>query len=108
MECPDNFMKSWNVNELCKNTDIIVTSPTFNILKTYKSDDFNLIYHYDLYRLKSIAEIEEIGLANAINTKSSICLIEWPEMIASILPKNTLYINIEHSDRLRIITANVE
>jgi tRNA threonylcarbamoyladenosine biosynthesis protein TsaE len=59
------------------------------------------IYHYDLYRLKDISEIYELGIEEAID--GHLCLIEWPELIESILPAETIYIDIEiinHSKRV--------
>lgn len=69
-----------------------VISPTFNLLQIYESDDY-LIYHYDLYRLKNFEEIFELGIEDALT--NNICLIEWPEIIESILPKDTIYIYLE-------------
>ena len=67
----------------------VVSSPTFNILQTYKAPHFT-IYHYDLYRLKSYDEIWELGLEEAFE---NLCIIEWPELIGDSLPKP--YIKIE-------------
>jgi tRNA threonylcarbamoyl adenosine modification protein YjeE len=80
------------------NKNLSVTSPTFNIVKTYDTPH-GVVHHYDLYRLKHSSEIEEIGLADILNHKSGICLIEWPEIIQSFIPKNALNISIEIDDR---------
>jgi tRNA threonylcarbamoyl adenosine modification protein YjeE len=96
------------IKELCKNADLVTNSPTFNILKTYNSENLGLIHHYDLYRLKNPAEIEEIGLAEALRLRSSICLIEWPELIESILPSDSLHIEIQHIEDIRTITTIVK
>lgn len=64
--------------------DIQVSSPTFNLLQTYQAPNFT-IYHYDLYRIKSLSEIYELGIEEAI--ENSLCLIEWPQLVESILPK---------------------
>ena len=55
-----------------------VTSPTFNLVNEYDVGIFT-IQHYDLYRLKSSAEIKNIGLFE--NQKEILTLIEWPEKI---------------------------
>lgn len=76
-------------------SDVIVTSPTFNLLQIYNSLKFNQqddVYHFDLYRLKYLEESYEIGLQEALNDK--ICLIEWPEIVEPLLPANTKYIDI--------------
>lgn len=67
----------------------VVASPTFNILQTYEAQDFT-IYHYDLYRLKSFNEIQELGFDEAFD---NLCIIEWPELVEPILPKP--YIRVE-------------
>ena len=55
-----------------------VTSPTFNLVNEYDVGVF-IIQHYDLYRLKSNAEIRNIGLLE--NQREVLTLIEWPEKI---------------------------
>ena len=55
-----------------------VTSPTFNLLNEYQINKIN-INHYDLYRLKSVQELKNLGLFE--NSKSLITLIEWPQII---------------------------
>jgi tRNA threonylcarbamoyladenosine biosynthesis protein TsaE len=55
-----------------------VTSPTFNIMNEYKIKDLT-IKHYDLYRLKSEEELNNLNLYEENN--NSILLIEWPEVI---------------------------
>jgi tRNA threonylcarbamoyladenosine biosynthesis protein TsaE len=59
-----------------------ITSPTFNILNQYQIND-KKIFHYDLYRLKSIDELYEIGFEESLN--EGIVLIEWPEIAQKIL-----------------------
>lgn len=72
------------IRYFCGN-DINVTSPTFNILQTYQAPDFT-IYHFDLYRLKSINEVYELGIEEAFN--NNLCLIEWADIIQDILPQH--------------------
>ena len=55
-----------------------VTSPTFNIMNEYKRSKI-IIRHYDLYRLKSKEELNDLNLFEKNN--KSILLIEWPEII---------------------------
>lgn len=45
------------------------------------------IYHYDLYRIKTLQEIDELGFDEALR---NITLIEWPELIIDIIPKTQL------------------
>ena len=55
-----------------------VTSPTFNIMNEYRVSDLT-IKHYDLYRLKSAQELDNLNLFEKNN--KSILLIEWPQII---------------------------
>ena len=68
-----------------------IKSPSFPIMISYSIPSYE-IYHYDLYRLKSEEEIEELNFYE--NFKENITLIEWPEIIAN---KNKLikYYNIK-------------
>ena len=73
-----------------------VASPTFNLLQIYDQETCS-IYHYDFYRLKNIHEIYELGIEEALS--GHIVLIEWPELVESILPIDTIHINIKTVDR---------
>ena len=55
-----------------------VTSPTFNIMNEYNVGEIT-IKHYDLFRIKSYQEIEDLNLFD--NKKKSIFFIEWPQII---------------------------
>ena len=55
-----------------------VTSPTFNILNEYSVGNF-LIKHYDLYRVNSNKEIEDLDLFD--KSDKAILLVEWPQII---------------------------
>ncbi len=62
--------------------DDFVTSPTFTIINQYIGEDNSgeiIIYHLDLYRIKSTKELEEIGFSECIGDSNSIKLIEWSE-----------------------------
>lgn len=68
-----------------------VTSPTFNLVQLYETPEF-IIWHFDLYRLKSAGELIEIGLDEALT--NGVSLIEWPEIAEHYLPKEKLVINL--------------
>ena len=88
------------IQSLCKAED--VPSPTFTLLQTYEAKDFE-IYHFDMYRLKNPEEAFEIGIEDAFI--DGVSLIEWPEKIGYLLPKNAIRITIEiQDDQSRLIT----
>ena len=66
-----------------------VPSPTYTLIQIYNTR-VGEIWHSDLYRLSSVAEIEELGLIEAFDT--SICLIEWPERLGALAPRTALLI----------------
>jgi len=69
-----------------------VPSPTFNLLNEYQIKDIK-INHYDLFRIKSVDEIKNLGLFQEI--KKTIVLIEWPQIINEI-PKNLIELVFEY------------
>ena len=64
-----------------------VPSPTFTLLQTYEAGKLT-ISHFDLYRLKSADELEELGWDDAL--AASLVLVEWPERAGRRLPKHAL------------------
>ena len=84
--------------------DDTILSPTYPILNEYLLND-QYLYHFDLYRLKSIGEFLEIGGLEYLSNHKAITLIEWPELIESIDINNKIEIQFEHiSDNERLIT----
>ncbi len=84
-----------------------VPSPTFNLVYSYHSKK-GQIFHFDLYRLKSKAELENIGFFEAL--QNGICMIEWPEIAQEFLSKNHIEIfiknNLEGCEESRVIIIN--
>ena len=70
-----------------------VSSPTFTIVQIYEEGRLPF-YHFDVYRIGDIEEMEEIGYDDYFFGKG-ICLIEWAELIEEILPDDRISITIE-------------
>ena len=68
-----------------------VTSPTFSIVNEYDFSE-NIIYHFDLYRIENIEELEVIGFEDYIYSQN-ICFIEWPEIVLNNI--NLKYLDLE-------------
>ena len=79
-----------------------VPSPTFTLVQTYDAPRLR-VSHYDLYRLKRAAEIEELGLEEAL--EDGAALIEWPERAQDRLPADALTIQLSADAERR---ANLE
>jgi tRNA threonylcarbamoyladenosine biosynthesis protein TsaE len=88
------------VEELTKTSAHEVNSPTFTYLNIYEGEE--TIYHFDCYRLENAKDFLERGLEEYLD---GLCLIEWPERISSLLPKNRSIINISYQGKEeRVIT----
>ena len=70
-----------------------VSSPTFTIVQVYEEVRLPF-YHFDVYRIGDIEEMEEIGYDDYF-FGNGVCLIEWAELIADILPEEHISIKIE-------------
>ncbi|MDR1544943.1 MAG: tRNA (adenosine(37)-N6)-threonylcarbamoyltransferase complex ATPase subunit type 1 TsaE [Prevotellaceae bacterium] len=74
-----------------------VNSPTFSIINEYLAADGNVIYHFDCYRINDVKDIVNLGAEDYLHS-GNLCLLEWAENIAAILPENTVNIDIEAVD----------
>ena len=70
-----------------------VNSPTFTIIQEYE-DGRLPFYHFDVYRIGDLEEMEEIGYDDYFFGQG-ICLIEWAELIEEILPEKRFEVTIE-------------
>jgi tRNA threonylcarbamoyl adenosine modification protein YjeE len=74
-----------------------VPSPTFTLVQSYATCP--LVSHYDLYRLKSGRELEELGFDDALT--DGVVLVEWPERAPEALPPETLHVRLGARDGAR-------
>lgn len=81
----------------------IVKSPTYTLVETYSFNNNATIHHFDLYRLRSPLELNNIGL-DYYFTKNTICFIEWPEKANRLLPQFTLKLSFEIKGDKRLIS----
>jgi tRNA threonylcarbamoyladenosine biosynthesis protein TsaE len=79
-----------------------ITSPTFVILNEYTGGRLP-VYHFDFYRLRSLAELSEIGFEEYLYG-DGICVIEWAELVKQKLPERRFDISLtlgdSHDDRI--------
>ena len=69
-----------------------VSSPTFTIVQVYEEGRMPF-YHFDVYRIGDIEEMEEIGYEDCFYGEG-VCLIEWAELIRDILPEQCVEVTI--------------
>ena len=72
-----------------------ITSPTFSLMNQYKLNEYE-IHHYDLYRLNSEKDILSLNIFEDFSNK--VILIEWPEILGRLKPRNTIDINFEYGE----------
>lgn len=85
----------------------LVSSPTFSLVNEYQNSNFK-IYHFDMYRVHSLEDLESTGFFDYMN--KGIFLVEWSENIEEYLPENVIKIKIEKLDSKdkRMITIEGE
>ena len=84
-----------------------INSPTFAIVNEYVGRDADhLIYHFDFYRIRTLAEALDIGTEDYFE-RPSWSFIEWPERIESLLPPQAVRVHItEQADGARELTIS--
>lgn len=87
--------KTTFIKQVCARLGVeeVVSSPTFSIVNEYKGQE-GPVYHFDFYRIKSIQEAYDLGYEEYFYS-SYPCLIEWPELIAELLPPNYIRVRLE-------------
>lgn len=70
-----------------------VNSPTFTILQEYDTGRLPF-YHFDVYRIADIEEMEEIGYDDCF-FGGGVCLVEWADLIEELIPENAFHVTIE-------------
>ena len=97
--------KTTLIKALCTElgVDDVITSPTFAIVNEYTAGDGSPIYHFDFYRIKKLDEVYDMGYEDYFYN-GGLCLIEWPELIESLLPEDAVEVHIaEQPDGTRTI-----
>lgn len=81
--------------------DIHVPSPTYTLVQTYEMPQFEL-WHCDMYRLERPEDGYELGLMDAF--EEAVCLIEWPDKLGELIPKDAMRIEIAFDEEGRKVT----
>lgn len=70
------------------------SSPTFSLVNEYETNQNKLVYHFDVYRLKSENEALDMGIDEYLYS-GNWCFIEWAEKIPNLIPNQHSIIDIE-------------
>ena len=73
------------------------SSPTFILVNMDRSADEGQLFHLDAYRLDSVLEAEELDLTSML--AQGPLLVEWPERMESLIPRDHLWINLTYIDQ---------
>lgn len=100
--------KTTLIKELCAVLGVKenVCSPTFAIVNEYSDSEGEPVYHFDFYRLKSVAEAYDIGYEEYFYS-GCYCFTEWTEKVEELLPERYVRVEIEERDGVRILNANI-
>jgi tRNA threonylcarbamoyladenosine biosynthesis protein TsaE len=90
--------KTTFIKALCTELNVIevVTSPTFAIVNEYHNPKGEKVYHFDLYRIRKLEELYDLGYENYLFS-DEYCFIEWPEKGEEIIPDHIVKVTIEET-----------
>ena len=108
MDAPMGAGKTTLVKAICKalGTLSVINSPTFAIINDYELPGGKAVYHFDLYRLKSIEEAFNMGFDEYFYS-GNYCFVEWPAIAEDILPEDAKVLTITvNPDGSRTVTVS--
>lgn len=99
--------KTTFIRTLCARMGVTdnVTSPTFAIINEYHGRHDGAVFHFDFYRINKLQEARDVG-AETYFDSGEYCFIEWPELVAELLPDETAKVHIARGedDLTRVFT----
>lgn len=101
--------KTTLIKEICAALGVedTVCSPTFAIVNEYRiSSELSSVYHFDFYRLKSLAEAYDIGYEEYFYS-GCYCFTEWTEKVEELLPEHYVRVELSEENGIRTLKANI-
>jgi len=97
------FINKFQINEQLKLTE--VTSPTFNLLNEYETNNF-VIKHYDLFRIKNSSEIKDLDIFE--KNEKIITIVEWPQLIKNNNKAKSINLLFTYENELKNRTVEIK
>jgi tRNA threonylcarbamoyladenosine biosynthesis protein TsaE len=87
--------KTTFIKALCRALHVsdVTSSPSFGLIHEYHTGEGNSVFHFDFYRIETVEEVFDIGYEEYMFS-GDYCFLEWPEMVESILPEDTVRLAI--------------
>ena len=100
--------KTTLITEMCDVLGVVdnVCSPTFAIVNEYSTASDESVFHFDFYRLKSIAEAYDIGYEEYFYS-GCYCFTEWTEKVEELLPDRYVRVTMTEENERRTLTAEL-
>jgi tRNA threonylcarbamoyladenosine biosynthesis protein TsaE len=88
--------KTTLIKALAKNLGVndVTSSPTFSLVNEYQANNNEMLFHFDVYRLKNETEAMDMGIEEYLYS-GNWCFIEWAEKIPNLIPNEHSIITIE-------------
>ena len=106
-EGPMGSGKTSLIRAICRKLGVeeVVSSPTFTLLHSYLASEDRIVHHADLYRLRTIDELREMGMDDYLYGPD-YCFVEWADRCLDYWPEPQSWVSIEHrSDGARCIAV---
>lgn len=100
--------KTTLIKEISKQLGVqdVTSSPTFSLVNEYQSENSDLLYHFDFYRINDEEEAYDMGIEEYFDN-DAWCFVEWPEKVQNLLPLESSVIKLTiNPDNTRTIELN--
>ena len=100
--------KTTLIKEISKQLGVqdVTSSPTFSLVNEYQSENEELLYHFDFYRINDEEEAYDMGIEEYFDN-DAWCFVEWPEKVQNLLPLESSVIKLTiNADSTRTIELN--
>ena len=97
------FVNKFHTDDKLKMTE--VTSPTFNLLNEYQTNNF-MIKHYDLFRIKNSSEIKDLDIFE--KNEKIITLVEWPQLLKNTNTVQSIDLLFRYENELKNRTVQIK